>query len=100
MQRHESKHVAEKYHDPDALLRVAHAVMDEYGEQLIRELIEDDKINNARECLLEAVDAEYMSGAISEEVAREMYETIGFSPEEASRIRQSDVAPWSRHPSQ
>jgi len=70
------------------LMDLARVLLDEEGRDEIEELLEDGNIEEAKICLLLALDSLVMENLIKESVAKKYYQILAFSPEEASRIRQ------------
>ena len=61
-------------------------------KEIFTGLIEDGKVRLARMRMLAVVDFLWGQRRISDEDAKKKYEIIGFTPDEASIIRQSSVA--------
>ena len=76
------------------LVRLAEQIILEDDLNIVEVLLDsgDAKdVQEARKLLLLAVDKRMLRGKTLDEEARYFYKIIGFSPEEASRIRQQEL---------
>ena len=76
----------------EALKGLADDLLFEDEKEIFNGLIEDGKVRLARMRMLAVVDFLWGQRRISDEDAKKKYEIIGFTPDEASIIRQSSVA--------
>lgn len=73
------------------LITIAVRVFDEEGQLLIDELLEEGKLDEAKEYLLFGIDGGWTGGALTFEDAEELHQMLGISPEHAARFRQENL---------
>lgn len=75
------------------LVGLAQELCNEKGRRKFQKYLDQGDLQKAKVLLLGALDALVIESNIPTDEAREKYETIGFSPEQASRIRQRAAHP-------
>lgn len=73
------------------LITIAVRVFDEEGQLLIDELLEEGKLDTAKEYLLFGIDGGWSGGDLTFEDAEELHQMLGISPEHAARFRQENL---------
>ena len=78
----------------DELARLAEQIMHEKYLKIVEELLDSGDAKDtqrARRLLLLTVDGLWYVGTLLDEEAQHFYKIIGFTPDEASQIRQEQV---------
>lgn len=73
------------------LITIAVRVFNEEGQLLIDELLEEGKLDEAKEYLLFGIDGGWTGGALTFEDAKELHGMLNISPERAARFRQMNL---------
>ena len=94
LEKNFEKPVNEEYPEEklESLKGLADDLLFEDEKEIFNGLIEDGKVRLARMRMLSVVDFLWGQGRITDEDAKKKYDIIGFTPDEASIIRQSSVA--------
>ena len=73
------------------LIAISVEVLNEKGQEIVREHLSNDDMERAKIVVLGALDHAVVNKLLTDAEAASHYQTLGISPDKASRIRQGSA---------